>query len=152
MYRLSFLAFFLIGMLPLLGQSPHGEQLKMDCVRCHNPSGWSMDYQRFNSIMIIPTFNWKAPTNRPIVNYVIVHWSLTKHLWIVFHAIPMCIANLWEMTVCDATVLKPGWWIIFPNCMKKMAFHLIGAHSNLSCVECHTSETVYGLIGSVMIV
>ena len=44
MYRLPFTIVLVLFVGLIFGQSPHGNDLKLDCAECHNPSGWSIDY------------------------------------------------------------------------------------------------------------
>ena len=45
MYRLSLLILVLIGITPIRAQSPHGDELEVDCALCHNPESWSINYK-----------------------------------------------------------------------------------------------------------
>ncbi len=34
-----------MGFVPILAQSPHGDELTINCAQCHDSEGWSMNYE-----------------------------------------------------------------------------------------------------------
>ena len=51
MYRLSYVISILVLMTcQALAQSPHGSELKMDCIACHSTDGWEIPPERWNFV------------------------------------------------------------------------------------------------------
>ncbi|MGB5499363.1 MAG: hypothetical protein WBM77_10580 [Maribacter sp.] len=142
MYRLSLtIIVLLLGVVPILGQSPHGEQLKMDCVRCHNPSSWSMNYQTIQFDHDKTDFQLEGTHQQ--TDCKLCHSSM------VFDQAPMdcvsCHTDVHSQSVGNDCMQchDSETWLVdnIPELHEENGFPLIGSHSNLSCVECHTSET-----------
>ncbi len=144
MYRLSLTIILVLwGILPLAAQSPHGEGLKMDCVKCHNPSGWDINYRTLQ-------FD-HASTDYPLEGSHAQTDCKLCHSTLVFDEAPStecisCHADIHSQSVGNDCVRchTSETWLVdnIPELHEENGFPLIGAHSNLSCVECHTSETV----------
>ena len=142
MYRLPLtVIILLLGFVPIFGQSPHGEQLKMDCVRCHNPSGWSLNYQTIQFDHDKTDFQLEGTHQQ--TDCKLCHSSL------VFDQAPMecvsCHTDVHSQSVGNDCMQchDSETWLVdnIPELHEANGFPLIGSHSNLSCVECHTSET-----------
>ena len=142
MYRLPLTVIvLLLGFVPIFGQSPHGEQLKMDCVRCHNPSGWSLNYQTIQFDHDKTDFQLEGTHQQ--TDCKLCHSSL------VFDQAPMecvsCHTDVHSQSVGNDCMQchDSETWLVdnIPELHEANGFPLIGSHSNLSCVECHTSET-----------
>jgi hypothetical protein len=139
--RLSFIIVLICCPFILLGQSPHGNNLKIDCAQCHNPSGWQIDYETIQ--FDHNTTNFELEGTHAIVDCKSCHADL------VFENAPTdCISC--HLDVHSASVGNDCMrchnsesWLVFeiPELHEQNGFPLIGAHSNLSCVECHQMES-----------
>ncbi len=141
MHRLSFAIILFLSALPLLAQSPHGDQLKMDCVKCHDPSGWTVNYatiQFDHNKTSYPLEGAHAQTDCKLC-----------HNTLIFQGAPTdcvsCHTDVHSQSVGNDCVRchTTQTWLInnITEVHEENGFPLIGAHNNLSCVECHTSET-----------
>ncbi|MCJ7467866.1 MAG: hypothetical protein MUO53_14385 [Maribacter sp.] len=141
MHRLSLAIMLFLGALPLLAQSPHGDQLRMDCVKCHDPSGWTVNYatiQFDHSKTSYPLEGAHAQTDCKLC-----------HSTLIFQGAPTdcvsCHTDVHSQSVGNDCVRchTTQTWLInnITEVHEENGFPLIGAHNNLSCVECHTSET-----------
>ncbi len=142
MYQLSLAVIFLLGAFPLLAQSPHGNALKMDCVRCHNPSGWTINYRTIQ-------FDHDKTDYVLEGSHVQTDCKLC-HSALVFDQVPStgcvsCHTDIHSQSVGNDCVRchTSETWLVdnIPELHEENGFPLIGTHGNLSCVECHTSET-----------
>lgn len=141
MYRLPFLAFFLLGCYSLLAQSPHGENLKMDCVKCHHPAGWTIDNQSLQ--FDHSTTDFQLEGTHELTDCKQCHSTL------VFQEAPTdcisCHSDIHNQTVgndCMRCHTSETWLVDnIPELHEENGFPLIGVHGNLSCVECHSSDT-----------
>ena len=141
MYRLSFLIVTLLGFIPILAQSPHGDELNINCVQCHNAEGWSMNYEtiRFDH----NTTDFELEGTHQQTDCKLCHETL------VFNEAPSqcasCHTDIHSMSVgndCMSCHTTQNWLVDnIPELHEENGFPLIGAHSNLSCIECHISET-----------
>lgn len=143
MYRLPPIILILWGFaLPILGQSPHGEDLAIDCAACHNPAGWSVDYAEVEYDHDETTFPLEG--THELTDCKLCHTTL------VFNEAPMecvsCHTDVHSMSVgndCARCHTSESWLVDdIPELHEENGFPLIGAHANLSCVECHLAETV----------
>ena len=142
MHRLSsIILVLLLGTAPILAQSPHGDVLKMDCVRCHNPSGWTINFQTIQFDHDKTDFQLEG--THQLTDCKSCHSTL------VFEETPMecisCHTDIHNQSVGNDCLRCHGseTWLVdnIPELHEENGFPLIGSHSNLSCVECHTSET-----------
>lgn len=133
----------LLGTASLVAQSPHGEDLKMDCARCHNPSGWDINYRTLQ-------FDHDK-TDYPLEGSHAQTDCKLCHNTLVFNEVPStecvsCHADIHSQSVGNDCVRchTSETWLVdnIPELHEENGFPLVGSHSNLSCVECHTSETV----------
>lgn len=143
MYRLSLAIILVLGALPSLAQSPHGDALKMDCVRCHNPSGWTINRQTIQ-------FDHDK-TDYPLEGSHQQADCKLCHTTLMFDEVPStecvsCHSDIHSQSVGNDCVRCHGseTWLVdnIPELHEENGFPLVGSHGNLSCVECHTSETI----------
>ena len=140
-YRLSFTITLLLSVLPLLAQSPHGDELKMDCVRCHNPAGWSINYQTIQ--FDHSTTDFQLGGSHAQTDCKLCHSTM------VFDQAPMdcasCHADIHSQSVGNDCVRchTSKTWLVdnIPELHEANGFPLIGVHSNLSCIECHNTDS-----------
>ncbi len=141
MYRLPSLLILLMGIFPIMAQSPHGAQLKMDCVKCHDPSGWTINYRTLQ-------FDHDK-TDYPLEGAHAQADCKQCHTTLVFND-PVaqdcvsCHADMHSQSVGNDCVRchSTESWLVndLTEVHEENGFPLIGAHNNLTCVECHTSE------------
>jgi hypothetical protein len=151
MHRLPLTIIFFLSAFFLVAQSPHGEDLMMDCVKCHNPSGWDINYQTLQ-------FDHDK-TDYPLEGSHAQTDCKLCHSTLVFDEVPStecmsCHADIHSQSVgndCMRCHTSETWLVDnIPELHEENGFPLVGVHSSLSCVECHTSETVlrYDRIGN----
>ena len=140
MHRLSQIAILLLVAVRLNAQSPHGEAMKMDCAQCHVPADWT-------------SISDSIPFDHDLTRYPLAgaHAQVdckSCHASLVFNEAPgqcnACHADIHSLSVGDdcARCHTPKSWVVdgIPELHEENGFPLIGAHGNLSCVDCHTSE------------
>lgn len=142
MYRLPLTIVVLLGALCLFAQSPHGDGLEINCVKCHNPSGWDINYQTIQ-------FDHDK-TDYPLEGSHAQTDCTLCHSTLVFDQVPStecvsCHTDIHSQSVGNDCVRchTSETWLVdnIPELHEENGFPLIGVHSNLSCVECHTDET-----------
>ena len=142
MYRISSIVLLIwVGISSLPGQSPHGNELKLNCAECHNSSGWLVDVSEVKFDHGTTDFILEGTHTQ--VDCKLCHTSL------IFSEAPMecasCHTDVHNMSVGDDCIRchTPKDWLVdnIPELHEENGFPLIGAHSSLACVECHTSET-----------
>ena len=141
MYRLSSIIAFFIGFLPVVAQSPHGEALKIDCAQCHNPEGWTINYETIQFDHSSTDFDLEGAHNQTD--------CMACHSNLVLSQVPTdcisCHLDVHSMSVgndCIRCHTSQTWLVDnIPELHEENGFPLIGAHSSLSCIECHLSET-----------
>jgi hypothetical protein len=128
--------------MQLFAQSPHGEALKIDCAQCHNPESWSiaMETIKFNHTKLT---EFELEGTHSEINCKECHSTL------VFNEAKTdcvsCHTDMHSGSVGNDCVRchTPKNWIV--NNIKEIheenGFALNGAHGNLDCATCHTSET-----------
>ncbi len=141
MYRLPLIILSFLMVTSVFAQSPHGEDLKINCNQCHNPSGWELDVylMRFNHNKT----DFKLEGAHTQTDCKACHESL------VFSEAPnqcaSCHNDIHSMSVGNdcAQCHTSKTWIVdnVQEIHEENGFPLIGAHSSLSCVACHTAET-----------
>jgi hypothetical protein len=123
------------------GQSPHGEGLKTDCAVCHDPSGWSPLKKAL--VFDHDSTNFVLEGTHGIVDCKSCHPSLIFSE--ASNQCNSCHTDVHEMSVGNdcSRCHTPQSWIVdkIPELHEEGGFALSGAHSGLSCVDCHTSET-----------
>ncbi len=142
MYRILLILWFtFLGFVQVYGQSPHGDSFKADCATCHTPTTWAIN---------IDTFRF----NHDTTNFALEgrHLSVdckTCHTTLVFDEAPSncisCHTDVHSMSAgndCKRCHTSENWLVDnIPEIHEENGFPLIGAHDDLSCVDCHTSET-----------
>lgn len=140
MYRLPLIILVLFAFSSVCAQSPHGEELKIDCAQCHNPDSWLMNYETIQFDHNITDFKLEGAHNQ--TNCTECHTSL------IFDEAPSqcasCHTDIHSMSVGNDCVRchTSQTWLVdnIPELHEENGFPLIGAHSTLSCVDCHLSE------------
>lgn len=141
MYRLPSIIAVLLGMMPLLAQSPHGNGLKIDCAQCHNPDGWTLDEETVLFNHNTTNFELEGTHNQTDCK--------ACHNTLVFEETPTdcisCHTDVHFQSVGNDCMRchDSDSWLVFaiPEIHEQNGFPLIGVHNNLSCVECHDSAT-----------
>lgn len=143
MYRLPqpiIVWLFLLMFSSILAQSPHGNNLKIDCAQCHNSEGWKMNYEtlRFNHT----STGFELEGAHKTIDCKDCHKTL------VFENTPnecaSCHKDIHNNSVgndCKRCHSSNDWLVPnITNVHEENGFPLVGSHANLSCVECHTSD------------
>ena len=137
-------------MISLLAQSPHGDKLKINCAKCHNSEGWTINYKtiRFDH----DETDFKLDGTHAQTDCKQCHETL------VFNGTPTecasCHTDVHTMSVGNDCVRchDSKDWLIdnIPELHEENGFPLIGTHSNLSCTDCHLSENnvTYNRVGN----
>jgi hypothetical protein len=140
MYRLSSIILLLFGLYPIFAQSPHEDELKIDCAQCHNPEGWDINYETIQFSHNITEFQLGGTHTQ--VDCKLCHTNLK------FNDTPSdcisCHTDVHSMSVGNDCIRchTPESWLVdyIPELHEENGFPLIGAHSTASCVDCHLSE------------
>ncbi len=141
MYRLPLAILILLGSLSLFAQSPHGEELEIDCAQCHNSKNWLMNYETLQFDHNLTDFKLEGAHDQT---------NCTEcHATLIFNEAPSqcasCHDDIHSMSVGNDCVRchSSQTWLVdnIPELHEENGFPLTGAHSTLSCVECHLSET-----------
>ncbi|NNF36947.1 MAG: hypothetical protein HKN68_22785, partial [Saprospiraceae bacterium] len=159
-YILIFLAWAMIGE----AQSPHGDSMRMDCAACHNTEGWEIPRESWNFIEEKKT-NISSATGIELnstekgFNHFDTSFPLTGghdqvdcracHASLVFEEVQTdcisCHFDVHNMSVGNDCIRchNTGDWLIdhIPELHEQNGFPLLGAHDNLSCVDCHQGGT-----------
>lgn len=165
MYRLSFIIVFIVATLLLNAQSPHGEYIDKKCTNCHNTSGWeipldSWNFQEFPKKNKSVATGLELPYQDSTFNHYNTEFPLTGghqnvdcrtcHPTLIFQeANTDCISchlDMHKSTVgndCIRCHSTENWLVDnIPELHEDNGFPLFGVHQGLSCVDCHTSETL----------
>lgn len=142
MYRLSLIICSFLLYSISQAQSPHGDKLTMDCALCHSPDNWYVD---IDSIQ----FDHNTATNFDLEGTHTQIDCRLCHSTLVFDEAPSecisCHADVHSMSVGNDCVRchTPVDWLVenIPELHEENGFPLLGAHSSLSCIDCHFSET-----------
>ena len=162
MRRLSSIIVFAGLSLSLFAQSPHGEELRIDCAACHNTSGWSIPESWRLNTPASPTLSnatgWvmdqekrfdHTQTDYPLSGQHTQVECKDCHESLIFsQASQECISCHTDMhnqtvgTDC-ARCHTPEHWLVdnISQLHFENGFPLVGAHSAVNCYDCHTSET-----------
>ena len=126
-------------------QSPHGEGFKMDCAACHVPDSWTVmrDPLAFDH----DTTRFQLMGAHRSVDCRECHIALD----LVTPPSSECISchlDVHAMSVgndCVRCHTNDNWLVDdIPELHEQNGFPLIGVHSDLSCVDCHSSDnTLY---------
>ena len=140
MYRLSLTIMLVFTFGLTIGQSPHGEDLKMDCAQCHNPSGWTIDYATLS--FDHSTTDFVLDGSHEVTDCKSCHSDLTFQN--VSADCISCHLDVHNQTVGNDCMRchNTDSWLVFniPELHEQNGFPLIGAHNNLGCIECHNSS------------
>ncbi len=124
-----------------MGQNPHGEELTMDCAFCHTADSWTIEIDSIQFNHNTTDFYLEGTHNQ--VDCKLCHPTLVFN-----EASSDCISchdDVHSMTVGNDCVRchTSETWLIdnIPELHEENGFPLIGAHSSLSCDECHISDT-----------
>lgn len=125
----------------IFAQSPHGDALTIDCSDCHNPKGWKIDSNTIIFEHDDTDFDLEGAHTQTDCK--------ACHASLVFDEAPnqcaSCHSDIHSMSVgndCARCHTSTTWLVDnIPELHEENGFPLIGSHSNLSCVDCHTSET-----------
>ncbi|MFK5880393.1 MAG: cytochrome c3 family protein, partial [Flavobacteriaceae bacterium] len=141
MYRLSSIIIAVLMFTSSFGQSPHGDELKVSCNQCHNPSGWELDIylMRFDHSKT----DFKLEGAHTQTDCKACHETL------VFNEAPnqcaSCHNDIHSSSVGNdcARCHTSNTWLVdnIPEIHEENGFPLVGSHGNLSCVDCHFSDT-----------
>lgn len=137
MYRLSFTIGLILSFGSIMGQSPHGEDLKIDCGQCHNPSGWAIDYNTIQFDHDETEFSLEG--THELTDCKACHTDL------VFNNVQSdcisCHLDVHNQSVGNDCMRchNSDSWLVFniPELHEQNGFPLIGVHNNLGCIECH---------------
>ena len=143
MYRLPFIIVFVATFQLLSAQNSniHGEGFKVDCKACHTADGWDVKISdiAFNH----QTTSFPLEGQHQKTDCKACHESLifTKAENDCF----ACHADVHSMSVgndCVRCHSTNNWLVDYiPELHEQNGFPLLGAHTMLSCVDCHQSET-----------
>ena len=125
----------------MVAQSPHGDGLKLDCAVCHTPAGWEVTYDSTH-------FN-HFETSFPLTGTHQTTDCKSCHTDLTFENTPMscatCHTDLHAGTVSDdcARCHNTLTWLVdnIPELHEANGFPLVGSHTPVACMDCHTSET-----------
>ena len=144
MYRLSSIIVFLLGIVSVFAQSPHGEELAINCAKCHDPSGWTIANNSTIRFDHDSKTDFKLEGAHKETNCAECHQSLVFSEAKTKTDCIDCHNDVHSMSVgndCARCHTSKTWLIDdIPEVHEENGFPLIGAHSNLSCNECHLSE------------
>lgn len=142
MYRLSSIIFALLVSMQIFAQSPHGEALKIDCAKCHNPESWSISFKKIE-------FDHEKLAEFALEGAHKQVDCKQCHSTLVFNEAKTdcvsCHKDMHSGSVGNDCVRchTSNSWVVdnIPELHEENGFALTGSHSNLSCTECHKSET-----------
>ncbi len=141
MYRLPLIVFLLLGFSSIFSQSPHGDNFKIDCATCHDPSGWSINIETIQFDHNTTSFELEGTHKQTDCKKC--HSSL-----IFDEALSQCsschedVHNMLIGDDCARCHTSKSWLVDnIAEIHEENGFPLIGVHSILSCDECHLSET-----------
>lgn len=141
MYRLPYIILFFFAFTIGYAQSPHGDALKIDCNKCHNPSGWQLDsnLMRFNH----NSTEFKLEGAHTQTDCKSCHTKLVFNQTTSDCA--SCHTDIHSGSVgndCVRCHTSQSWLVDnVTEIHEDNGFPLVGVHSTLSCIDCHTSET-----------
>ena len=164
MYRLSSIIGFLGLAISAMAQSPHGEDFKMNCAACHTSDSWEISLDNWNfdepvSPREIDDLAQALPADSIRFNHNETAFPLEGghaatdcrlcHEALVFTETNTecisCHTDLHNMTVgsdCARCHNVENWLVDnITELHQDEGFPLLGAHAQISCNECHVSET-----------
>ena len=164
MYRLPSIIALLGLAFAVAAQSPHGDQLKMDCAACHTPDGWeipadSWHFEKVAKPRRSTTTGWIMGKDTLSFNHFNTEFPLEGrhatvdcracHTSLVFSEVGSdcisCHADMHRQTVgtdCARCHTVENWLV---NNITELHFEngfpLAGSHLLADCNDCHRSET-----------
>jgi hypothetical protein len=131
-----------IGLAAWQDDSPHGEDFRISCDKCHSASGWEIDPEVYS-------FDHNT-TQLPLVGQHITVNCRQCHPTLVFSEAPTecahCHTDLHEQTVGPdcARCHTPRSWIVsnIAEIHRRGRFPLLGAHYSADCAACHPSASL----------
>ena len=141
MRKLSFLIILIEFSLSLFGQSPHGDNFKMDCAICHTPEGWAVNPKSL-------VFDHKQ-TGFDLVGQHKLADCKSCHTDLKFTETKndcfACHTDMHNSTLgmdCDRCHTPETWIVKNATEMHQQSrFPLMGAHATTDCFNCHQSAT-----------
>jgi hypothetical protein len=119
----------------------HGAKFKVDCKECHTSGGWDIDMTKFNYNHDSTGFVLKGVHQN--VDCILCHKTLVFN-----EARSTCVSchtDVHSMSVgndCARCHTAASWLVDnIPELHEQNGFALAGAHTVLSCADCHKSET-----------
>ncbi|MBN2174491.1 MAG: hypothetical protein JW731_10175 [Bacteroidales bacterium] len=142
MQRLSLIILLLALGAGLHAQSPHGDELTLECSDCHTTKGWKLEPGTYS-------FNHNN-TQFPLVGmHVDVDCKLCHTSLVFSKAEPDCVSchtDLHQETLGDdcARCHTPHSWIVnnITEIHQMSRFPLLGAHITADCYQCHPSASL----------
>ena len=149
MYRLSqIILVLLLSTGFVLSQNPHGNNLRMDCAKCHTSDSWDVDYRNIN--FDHATTNFALEGRHAKTDCAECHQSL------IFSKVNTecveCHTDIHKNTLtsdCKKCHNSDDWIIDdMTDIHEEAGFILTGAHIFLDCEECHvkSSELIFNYI------
>ena len=141
MHRLSRavapILFLLSG--PLFAQHPHGDNFALDCNACHNPSGWTVDWETASFDHGGTSFGLEGA--HAVISCDDCHNALSFEP--ISSDCASCHTDVHAMTVgndCARCHDSESWLVADVSAMHEMnGFVLEGGHAKAACIDCHTS-------------
>ena len=142
------LSFVILGFLFSLGvfaqHSPHGKQLKIDCIECHTTGSWTVNLLTSTFDHASTAFQLQGQHNQ--IDCKLCHASLNFSDEKGKNACALCHVDVHQQTLgndCEACHTSQSWII---NDVREIhlnsRFPLLGAHANADCFDCHLSENL----------
>ncbi len=155
MYRLPFIIVLIFGSFYLQAQSPHGEDLTIDCIACHTTEGWEIDDSFWNSSEEnqideegTPKFDHDNTEFPLLGTHQQVSCNLCHTSLVFDEADSDCVSchlDVHQMTFGNDCVRchdTENWLVdIIPEIHEQNGFPLSGVHADVSCIECHVDES-----------
>lgn len=145
MRRLSSIIGLLGLSLSLFAQSPHGKNFTINCADCHTADSWEIPAANWNSTA---RFSHDETTFPLEGGHEHTDCRFCHETLIFEEAGTSCISchtDIHHMTVgndCARCHTSENWLVDnITELHQENGFPLLGAHAQISCVECHTSES-----------
>jgi len=135
------IALFFLTTYLLLGQSPHGDNLRIDCAKCHSPESWNFDQKNNNFNHDSTEFELRGQHQQ--LDCKSCHSSLKFDA--VSSDCKSCHTDIHQTTVgndCRRCHHTDSWLVTNISEIHEQAnFPLTGVHTKVDCRSCHSSET-----------
>lgn len=131
----------LFGTLALLAQSPHGNDLKIDCGQCHNPNGWTINTETIQFDHSSTNFDLEGTHGqvdcKACHNTLIFDQAQTDCM--------SCHVDIHGQSVGNDCIRchTSDNWLVFniPEIHEQNGFPLVGPHFDVDCIQCHATAT-----------